>query len=381
MATKAKRLATLPDHFSWSSLSLHRDCPGAWCDKYLRGLEEELSDPQIFGSAFHGLSALYDEHCQAEKTGTDPAAIDRIFDAYMVAHPEAIAQSTEIKQLFTEYVHGHTVDYEHQIAVEWPLETRIDEHKLTGILDRIYQEDGELTIRDLKTDGAIRSQADVDRDEQLGIYALLARDHYKWPNPITVEMQFVRYGVIRRSIRDGEAIERVREKIAQEIALITTRYEAWCEGNTDAFPYRVGSRCSICGFASRCLRIRELAAEEGRIIVVTTDDALRVATAMVALDERLKQTKKALKPYCSEHGNLEVNGLVVGFHKTESYRYPTVTVASILQNYDEEPLIYMNVSATAIKRAMRASEELRAAVERVREDASYTRFEARKLKE
>ncbi len=99
---------------------------------------------------------------------------DELFDRVMPGHPEAVPQRQDLKDLFEKFVRRHIVDFEHLVGIEKQLTYKWGKLKFTGILDRVYldPDGGTLTVRDLKTDGAIRSQADVDKDFQLSDYAI-----------------------------------------------------------------------------------------------------------------------------------------------------------------------------------------------------------------
>lgn len=366
--------AVWPDHYSQSSIKLYRACPGAWRDKYGLQKLQKVADPLIFGSVFHELSAVYDEVCVDRRAGTAEDAAGDVFDRVMSGHPEAVPQRQDLKNLFETFVVRHRVDFEHLVGIEKELSYEWGKLKFTGILDRVYLDSDEktLTVRDLKTDGAIRSQADVDRDFQLSVYAMLAAEHYEWTGDVQVEMEFVRYGVLRGSVRTQKQIADIRDEITESIIVIQ------CD---EEFAYEVGAHCSICGFADTCPKLKEVVEAKEKLVIVTGIDAANLATMMIAMETRLGQVKDLLKAYCSDHGNLYINGLEVGYHKTESVRYPMDALLEALKDSDYNALKLLSPDTTAIKKAVKRDEKLAGLLAPVAVDASSTRFTSQKIKE
>jgi len=384
MEAKAKPVTlTLPDHYSYSQLKKYRECPGSWKDDKILRLPQETSDPAIFGSTFHDLTAHYDLHCKSRQVQTDYGAADAIFEVVMRDHPEAAPQRAELGELFAEYIQRTIVDFDHLIGVEMPLDTEIAGVHFTGTLDRLFrfQDPFALTVRDHKSDGRIRTQAEVDTDWQLSIYAMLAARTVNWTGDVAVEMLFDRYGVLRRSVRTPEQIEGTVEDIAALIETIQGSLKVVPAITLDeAFPYTPGSRCSICGTRSSCPRLKKLADEDGVSVIVTTEDEQAAFVQYVALAARLNQVTKVLKRYCSTHGNIIMNGLDLGFHVSESYKYPTVQTVDILKAHKIDPLTLLKVDTTGVKKLVRAGGETAEALIRIRTDASKTTFKAVKVK-
>jgi len=359
----------LPDHFSYSSLSMFMECPGAWRDRYILHRPEEESDALVFGRLFHELTAAYDLHCIQKRVPTDKSHAQEIFDSVMASYSPGY-QYRSLRDLFMQYVDRHVVDLQRLAAVEMDCKVSLGDHFLVGRIDRVFQENGQITVRDLKTDNQIRSQSEIDKDFQLSVYALLAAQRFG-VSEVAVEIEFVRYGTIRKSMRSADDIEATRAQLDHVISEIRSAKE---------FPYRIGSRCSICGYARTCAELRAVVDMKDVPLITTPEMAQTTAQRLIALEQQLDQVKSALKAWCSKHGNVVVNGMEVGFHLTQSWKYPVRPTAEILEARGHDPLDYLAVSATAIKKLVAKDQELEAALSGVREDASYTSFKAKRIK-
>jgi 5'(3')-deoxyribonucleotidase len=366
------------EKFSYTGLDLWGLCRGAWWFRY--GPEKRKAAPSlplILGSLAHQITADYDNHCMAANVPTDITAAPEMFRAFMEVHPEGAALRPELKRIFEGYVGSHAVDPMLK-AVEKYLEVK--DLSFRGRLDQLYY-NPEATIthrvRDRKTDGQIRSQADVDSDFQLSTQALLVVRCYH-VQEVEVEMDFLRYpGVIRKSRRTAEQIEETAEDIKARI----TQIRAAAESNKpEDFPFTPGAHCVWCEHIDGCPKIKELCKSEAAVVVASPEAALAFAGQMVALDARLDQIKDALKAWTSANGNLELNGLEIGHHLVESSEYPAEKAESVLRSFDLTPILYMHVDAKKIAELIKRDEKVAAALALIREDASHTQFRAKKIK-
>lgn len=374
-----------PDHYSHSSLREFDECPARWHRKRVKGEDEPVSDPLIFGSVAHELTAEYDKHCLNHHVGTNKSQEDHIFRAALDHHPEAKHLRAELAALFSEYVE-RTIVPDTLVAIEERMSTNIimpdgREIPFVVVVDRLYSDgDGNYTVIDHKTDGAIRSQADVEKDKQLARYAMLVMDVYK-ADSVQTGLLFLRYGVERVASQDHtpESIELVRAEVVQSIMEIEKAFE------TGEFPYRVGHSCATCGFASTCPKIRELSDADpsfrGEHVIVDGKDAELAAQTLIAIDARKKAVRDMLKVWCSENGNIVTGGKEVGYSKRESVDYPVEYVIPILGQFDLPCPDYLKANTTALKKAAKADAELEAALAEIREDKSTTAFTMVKAKE
>jgi hypothetical protein len=363
--------------FSYSGLDRYACCPGSWFLQYgpdkNRGVP---SDALILGSAAHEITAIYDNWCMARGVQTDITAAPKMFSAFMADRPDLVSFRTEIKAIFDGYVQSHTIEPSLR-AVEKSLPEKGQEIPglpFRGRLDQLYYNaDAAIThrIRDRKTDGQIRSQADVDSDFQLSTQALLVARCYH-VQEVAVEMDFLRYpGVIRRSVRTAEQIAETEEDVKARIAHIRSATE---------FPFTPGAHCAWCGHTADCPKLKDARESNRQILVVSREDAVALGEEMVLLDTRLGQIKDALKPWCSVNGNLELNGLAIGHQRVESYDYPAAQVESVLKSLGYSAILYMRTDRDAVEKLMAHDEKVGKALEAFRTDASYTQFRTKKIK-
>jgi hypothetical protein len=370
MTTETKQPYTTK--FSYSGLDRYDCCPGSWFLQYGPDKNKGIpSDALILGSAVHEIAAIYDKHCMAQSVPTDITAAPEMFKAFMAERPDLVGFRAEIKTIFDGYVQSHTIEPSLKAVEKW---LAVADLSFRGRLDQLYHDaDATIThrIRDRKTDGQIRSQADVDSDFQLSTQALLVARCYH-VQEVAVEMDFLRYpGVIRRSVRTAEQIAETEEDVRARIAHIRAATE---------FPFTPGAHCAWCGHTADCPKLKEARESKKQILVVSREDAMRSSEEMVLLDARLGQIKDALKPWCSVNGNLEINGLAIGHQRVESYDYPAENVESVLADFGYSPVLYMRTDKDAIEKLMAHDEKVARALEAFRTDASYTQFRAKKIK-
>lgn len=371
-------MITQTREFSFSRLRTHRECPRQFDFRYNQKLEAVGAPaPELArGTAFHRLAHLYLAHCRKEGVHTDitearPLALRALEETRA---PESVR--TEVLDLAATFAENMICPLDGSLYLEAEFGGEIEGIPFRGFLDYCHHaEDGTITVRDFKTDWQIRSQGAVDSDPQLDLYALLAwlelsPDLVGEENrEILVELDFVRYGVVRSSTRSSSTLAEVAQRVVEEAAAIETATE---------FPATIGDACSRCPFTAHCEAFTA-ACEAGEVLVGTEDQAIEVARRMVALERHLGDIKDALKAWTSTNGPIGLPGLEVGFSKRESFKYPLEKLVPILKEHDLPVLDFAQADTTAVKRLLK-NEAIRPALEEIRIDASSSTFGSRKAK-
>lgn len=366
---------TPPDAYSQSSLKMFASCPGAWA-RYRRGDEYTPGAPLIVGSVFADLSAAYDdERRRARLAVLDGSHIEQVFDHVMSGHPEAAPYTGELRSLFVEYAEREAdMTGLSEIEKEFAgVHTPKGRH-LKGRIDRVYVGTVGVTVRDQKTDRSMLSRAAAKDDFQVRLYAYSAHRLYG-VNTVIGQLEFVRFG---SRIRDAEFGLTDLEVIGEEMDRRIDAVEAACE--TQDFPFTVGDGCAWCHYSGDCPKIASLSKKADAIVIVDEDSHRRVATEYLALKLRLGMVTDILKSWSTVHGNIDVNGIAVGFHLSERYEYPVGPIAKLLEAADMDPLMFAKIDATKIKKLAKSAPGIWSGIEAMRTDASRTEFREKRSK-
>lgn len=179
----------MPDHLSYSQISLYLECPLLYKLRYVEGEKgEAVPAALVFGSAIHkALAGFYTDVMDGELfslaafLGAFEEAWSHAVEEREIIYKEAedfdslLALGTEMLKVFARSVMPQKV-----IAVEVPFEFRL-EHPVTGedssvplkgVIDLIEEdESGTLWVVDHKTAGRAYSEPQIVGDLQMLIYA------------------------------------------------------------------------------------------------------------------------------------------------------------------------------------------------------------------
>ncbi len=337
-------------HYSYSRLDLYDGCPLAFKRRYVDKRQEMPSEALEDGSETHDWIASYNKYLLAKDLRTD---LDWIRGANA---------SPEVKEILDTYAETHLLEPGHYVIEEmWkiPLEGFL----WWGVIDLLKDEQTRVLITDFKTDHKVRSQAEIDKDRQLRFYAWMAAQKYPHAEEFICSIDFVRHGVTRSTTYIREDVPAIEREILDAIKRI--------EADED-FRARPGTRCAWCSWTADCPAIAA-----GDLEVITSaEDAERTASQLVALKARVKALEEMLKPWCTREGVIQVNGMVVGYRTSHSSSYPTAEFAEILVAHGYEPQGALRPDSYAVKKLVKADEDLAAALEEIATDSSKSTFTA-----
>ncbi|MBU0706114.1 ATP-dependent helicase [Patescibacteria group bacterium] len=181
--------------FSYSALSSFEDCPRKFEYNYLLKIPQPPNGATSFGSSLHNtLNEFYTLVTQSKQASLFEAYEEdltlykllKIFDEKWIpagyeskAHMETLKKRG--KEILTKF-HEHFKNEVSRIEfLEKGFKLKMGDYTITGRIDRADRlPDGTLEVIDYKS-GKSKSQKDVDKDQQLMIYALAARDCFGLP--------------------------------------------------------------------------------------------------------------------------------------------------------------------------------------------------------
>lgn len=341
------------DHFSYSKLDTYNGCPRRFKLKYIDKLTEPTSEALERGKAVHAALADYAQYCLSNGLQTDLQFL-REFPG-----------NDEVREILETFAETHIIEPgDYTFEDMWKLS--MDPHPWTwwGVIDLLKDEGERLIITDFKTDHQIRSQTDIERDTQIRYYAWMASKKFPRATEFVCGIDFVRHGVLRQTTYTIDDIPAIEKQIVDRIQ------EVEADRKFQATP---GAHCSYCSWTAECNAVKAA----NVAVVSTEDEAGQAAAQLIALKARVTALEDLLKPWCSENGAVGVNGMEVGFFKSESYGYNTddILVFSDLNGVPIEDVLQPNT--TALKRLAK-NPDFASDLEAIAIDKSKTNFKVRK---
>lgn len=362
--------------YSFSRLNLFESCPAAFEMKYVKKLPEASSDALAFGGLMHSIIAEYSKHCLQKGLETDITAMPEIAHNCFYAKPSGLDSSRypEVLSLAEYIAGGRTVNPLTVVGIEEWVQAWLGDRKFLfrGIVDRLDIEGNTAIITDYKTDHMLRTQADVEADFQLAVYAWLVAREYPQVEEFKVRLDFVRHGVVREATLDAGRVSKVEDQV---MGLIGQVENALAKRK---LPPKPGHFCSWCGYSAVCPAAKDMPADVRPI--VTTEDARTIAQELAVLERQVSVRKAALKEYCNQAGPVEANGLVWDFHLIESRAIENVPeFVRLMQEAGKDPRPFLAINGTKAKKIYN-DPALVEKLSTIIKDKSYTKFEGKKVK-
>jgi DNA helicase-2/ATP-dependent DNA helicase PcrA len=214
--------------FSHSALETFKTCPRQYEYNYLLKIPQPPNGAASFGSSLHNtLNEFYKLVSQSKQASLfedyeQDLSLDRLLSIYedkwisvgfeSKAHHDTLKQrGKEILEKFYEHFKGEVTKIE---FLEKGFKLKVGKYTITGRIDRADKlEDGSLEVIDYKS-GKSKSQKDVDKDQQLMIYALAAKECFGQPaNRLT--LYFLDDDLKVSTEPDTDKLEKIKEGIIE----------------------------------------------------------------------------------------------------------------------------------------------------------------------
>jgi DNA helicase-2/ATP-dependent DNA helicase PcrA len=133
-------------------------------------------------------------------------------------------------------------DLSKPLLLEQPFSLRVDGLRLTGRIDRVDRhQDGSYEVIDYKT-GSAKRAADLQRDLQLGVYALAAREVFRF-DPLSLSYYYL-------ETSERVTVDKPQERLEEDRQTIVKVAEGI---RAELFPARPDRmKCSGCDFRLLC---------------------------------------------------------------------------------------------------------------------------------
>ncbi len=238
---------------SYSSLGTYQTCPLKYKFKEIDRLKEPKSKEAVFGTLVHSALKFFHEPALL------PPTLEDVLNRFSKDWNDAIYDNPDEERaafsagvdMIRRYVEQNDPKNFTVVELESPFQIEIADstgaaHTIKGIIDRIDKTPDGYEIIDYKTGRKMPSQADVDHNLQLSVYAkaFLARYPHEAArlDHLTVSLYFLKHGVKLSSKRTMENLRAVDDIFLETIGDIEAK----------RFEPRVNALCDWCGFQKIC---------------------------------------------------------------------------------------------------------------------------------
>jgi len=228
------------DVFSFSRLSLYKECPERFYKKYVEGYTEEMTQPLAFGSAVH-----FAIEQVLKGDGIEVAVLKAMEE---IEHHSEVNPNEVKEMVMSVPIHGaNGVRGEIEPHFVLPLSDEADAPKLQGFIDVL----GDGYIFDWKTN---RVPYKVTENHQIGLYAWATNQMKGWEK-VYGSLYFTRFRRESRHLYTSVEMEEARRwayDTAKEIQGKLELVKVLQEMKDELFPATPQRNCSHCPFSASC---------------------------------------------------------------------------------------------------------------------------------
>ena len=206
--------------FSYTELRDYDNCPYLYKLKYIIKVPELPSAPLSFGNTIHlTMKSLYQRIMGGEKVCEDELIMSYESNwqnaGYESREHEERQRKAGEESLRTFYEKNKD-NFGKPVFLEKSFKVKIDEYLLSGRIDRIDKlSDGDYELIDYKT-GKVKKQKEIDKDDQLTLYALACWDVFKF-FPKYLSFYFLLTNEKITTTRADKDLSKVKEKMLKLI--------------------------------------------------------------------------------------------------------------------------------------------------------------------
>jgi DNA helicase-2/ATP-dependent DNA helicase PcrA len=235
-----------PLRLSPSAVENYRKCPQRYLFGYLWSLKEGPKATLSFGSIMHGtIKRILAELRKGNQLPFEE--VQRIFETewrsvgFEDEYQEAEYKKDGLEQL--RAFHATLIEAPPQIleqekGFQLALENNV---MVTGRMDQVNSLGGnDVEIVDYKT-GKPKKDADAQKDLQLSLYALAAKEIFEW-NPVRLVFHYLQNNQIQVTTRDSKQLDEAQNVVHETAADIRAR----------EFPAKPGFICRNCAYRPIC---------------------------------------------------------------------------------------------------------------------------------
>jgi len=299
--------------WSYSTLKTYRQCPRAlkfkseWSPKF-EGKNE--------GKYLHEVIYAYTLHLKEKGLGTDIDMLVPIAERVQVdgRYPNEFLDSN--LDILDKFAHSFVLDpnfHSAELKLSIDREGRPapwDHCYMRGVVDRVDIEDNRVVITDYKSGYAI-----VRDHFQLEVYAWLVYSVFPDADTFYCQNHFVREAYMEGEDISLIDIEAVKNRVHRQVAKIER------EKKFEATP---GPHCTYCAYLMKCGQLTRIE-KAAMPVLLDPEQAQEYAQKVMIVEEAARRIKgQLLKPYCEEHGPIELPEGTYAFQAEGGQRFEDI---------------------------------------------------------
>jgi RecB family exonuclease len=290
---------------SYSSISTYETCPAKYRFQYQERLPTGTSPALAFGDSLHrALHRFHDRPVPVAPSLEELHAMLEdlwVGDGYGDPEEEALYLD-HARQVLAEYHRENAAAFRIPAALEFRFTIEVEGVELNGVIDRMDRiPGGGYEIIDYKTSRRLPPKAVVDRDLQLSVYYLAAKQIWGI-EPERLTLYFLLPGERMTTVRTPTDADDLRRRIA-------TVAERIAAGK---FEPRQNPLCDWCEFQPVCPLYRHKYEKEqgdpAPRMTEMVDEWIRLKREDWERYRRLEELKSLINAFCDEHGYRRLYG-------------------------------------------------------------------------
>jgi RecB family exonuclease len=290
---------------SYSAISTYELCPAKYRFQYEERLPTSTSPALSFGDSLH--RALYRFHDRPVPVAPPLEELHEMLEGEWVADgyrdpSEERTYLDHARQVLAEYHRDNAPAFRIPAALEFRFTVDVEGVQVGGVIDRMDRiPGGGYEIIDYKTSRRLPPKAHVDRDLQLSVYYLAAREIWGI-EPERLTLYFLLPGERMTTVRTPQDADELRRRIASVAQRITA----------GKFEPQQNPLCDWCDFQARCPLYRhkfeKLEGDPTPNMTATIDEWIALKREDWARYRRLEELKALINAFCEEHGYRRLYG-------------------------------------------------------------------------
>jgi putative RecB family exonuclease len=284
---------------SYSSISTYETCPAKFRFQYEERLPTGTSPALAFGDSLH--RTLYRFHDRPVPVAPPLEELMEILESEWTSEgyrdpSEELLYYEHARQVLGEYHRQNADTFRIPAAMEFRFTVEVEGVELSGMIDRMDRiPGGGYEIIDYKTNRRLPPKAVVDRDLQLSLYHLAAKEIWGI-EPERLTLYFLLPGQRMSTFRTPQHMDEIR----QRVATVAERIAA------GKFEPRQNPLCDWCDFQRLCPLYRHrYEKEEGdpapRMTAIV-DEWISLKREHFERWRRLDELGALINAFCEEHG-------------------------------------------------------------------------------
>lgn len=284
---------------SYSSIDTYETCPAKYRFQYEERLPTSPSPALSFGDSLH--RALHRFHARPVPVAPPLAELLEMLEDAWVSDGYADAAEEQsyrehAREVLAQYHRENAGAYRIPAALEFRFEIEVEGVTLSGVIDRMDRiPGGGYEIIDYKTNRRLPPRERVDRDLQLSIYHLAAREVWGI-EPERLTLYFLLPNQRMSTARTRAHLDELRRRIAT----VAERIQA------GRFEPRQNPLCGWCEFQARCPLFRHAYERErgdpAPRMTEVVDEWIALKRRSREISRRLDQLAPLIDAFCEEHG-------------------------------------------------------------------------------